>query len=136
EPLFDAKKDEFARDINVDQAREIAEFLSLTAGEGQWRVVLVDAVDDLNTNGANAILKILEEPPPQVVLFLISHNPGRLLPTIRSRCRQLKLKSLGKKQFNQVIEWVAPAISEDTIHLLGELTNYSPGIALQLDEQG
>ncbi|NBO18875.1 MAG: DNA polymerase III subunit delta', partial [Proteobacteria bacterium] len=72
EPLFDPKKDEYANDISVDQARGLAQFLSLTAGESQWRVVIVDSVDALNVNGANAILKILEEPPPRSVILLIS----------------------------------------------------------------
>src|SRR5690348_15486648 len=63
EPEFDSKKGEYARDITVEQARGIAQFLSLTAGESQWRVVIIDTVDALNVNGANAILKILEEPP-------------------------------------------------------------------------
>lgn len=136
EPLFDSKKDEFVRDITVEQAREIPQFLSMTPGEGAWRVVIIDSVDALNSNGANAILKILEEPPPQAVLMLISHNPGRLLPTIRSRCRQLPLKALTEHQFNQVIEVSAPDMPAADVATLGQLTNYSPGLASTLYEQG
>ncbi len=136
EPAFDTKKDEFARDINVDQAREIPGFLSMTPGEGKWRVVIIDAVDQLNINGANAILKILEEPPAQTILLLISHNPGRLLPTIRSRCRLLALNSLAQEQYRQVILNVAPEISRGDANILGNLTGFSPGIAIGLHELG
>ena len=59
--------------------------MSLTAGEGGWRVIIVDGAEDMNLNAANALLKVLEEPPPRAILFLITHAPGRLLPTIRSR---------------------------------------------------
>ena len=131
EPLYDAKKEEFAREINVEQTREIAQFLSLTPGEGQWRVVLVDSADALNTNSANAILKILEEPPPQTLLFLISHNPGRLLPTLRSRCRQLQLKAPNRAQFSEIMRFIKPGIENEIVNNLGELTNLSAGGALQ-----
>ncbi|NBX04404.1 MAG: AAA family ATPase [Alphaproteobacteria bacterium] len=80
EPEYDPKKEEFAREISVEQAREIAQFMRLTPGESNWRVVIVDSIDQLNVNAANAILKILEEPPAQAILMLISHNPGKLLP--------------------------------------------------------
>lgn len=136
EPLYDAKKDEFAREINVEQTREIAEFLSKTPGEGQWRVVIVDAIDALNTNSANAILKILEEPPTQAILLLISHNPGRLLPTIRSRCRNLSLNIPNKNDYLQVLALVHPEIDMPSAEQLGELTNYSPGITIDWYAQG
>ncbi len=74
----------------VDDTRAIAAFLHLTSAEGGWRVVVVDGADDMNRNAANALLKVLEEPPKRAVLLLISDNPGRLLPTIRSRCRMLR----------------------------------------------
>jgi len=136
EPIFDTKKEEYARDITVGQAREIAQFLSLTPGEGQWRVVIIDSVDALNANGANAILKILEEPPPQAILLLISHNPGRLLPTIRSRCRILKLKALDQQQFTAVMAHIAPEIDSEECIALGQLAKLSPGLALEFHEQG
>ena len=134
EPQYDAKKEEFAREINIEQAREIAGFLSLTPGEGRWRVVIIDSVDALNTNSANAILKILEEPPAHAILLLISHNPGRLLPTIRSRCRNLTLQSLQEKDFRKAIMLASPELDSSSITALGELTNYSAGLALQFQE--
>jgi DNA polymerase-3 subunit delta' len=72
-------------------------FFGSTASEGGWRIAIVDAVDELNRSGANAILKVLEEPPEQALLLLVSHAPGRALPTIRSRCRRLDLRPLDVK---------------------------------------
>ena len=80
--------------IRVDDVRRTISFFGSTAGEGGWRVAMVDAVDDLQREGANALLKVLEEPPQRSLIFLISHAPGRELPTIRSRCRRLLLRPL------------------------------------------
>jgi len=80
--------------IPVDEARGLSEFFSKSPASAAHRVAIIDAVDDLNTNAANAILKTLEEPPPHGVLLMISHSPGRLLPTIRSRCRRLAFRPL------------------------------------------
>src|SRR5262249_4560580 len=135
EQEYDEKKEEYAREIPVAQAREISQFLALTPGEGRWRVVIVDAADALNANAANAILKILEEPPPQAVLLLVSHNPGRLLPTIRSRCRMLRLKPLNDKAFAAAMEHIAPGMEAQEYATLAELSDKSPGVALQLHAQ-
>ena len=136
EQAFDEKKEEKVREISVDQAREIAQFLSLTPGEGKWRVVIIDSADALNPNGANAILKILEEPPPQTVLMLLAHNPSRLLPTIRSRCRVLKLRPLQKQQFITVMRHVSPALDSADIKMLAQMSAMAPGIALELHALG
>ena len=136
EPEYNEKKEEYDREISVDQAREIGQFLSLKAGEGAWRIVIVDSADQLNANGANAILKILEEPPPQALLLLVSHNPGRLLPTIRSRCHMLKLKPLSEEHFRQAVRHAKPDIDPMQLAALGQLSGYSPGIALELEEEG
>jgi DNA polymerase-3 subunit delta' len=80
--------------IRVDDVRRAVPFFGSTAGEGGWRIAIVDAVDDLQREGANALLKVLEEPPPRTLLLLVSHAPGRELPTIRSRCRRLLLRPL------------------------------------------
>ena len=77
------------KSISVDQARDLPEFFSKSPSQAAYRVAIVDTADDLNSNAANALLKTLEEPPERGVLFLISHAPGRLLATIRSRCRRL-----------------------------------------------
>jgi len=135
EQIYDEKKEEKTREISVEQVRAIAQFLSLTPGEGQWRVVIIDSADALNSNSANAILKILEEPPPQTVLMLIAHNPNRLLPTIRSRCRTLKLRPLNKAQFTSVMRHIAPTLEGSEIRTLAQLSAMAPGVALELYEQ-
>ncbi len=81
--------------ITVEQVRRLATFFGSTAGEGGWRVCIVDSADELKyPEGSNALLKMLEEPPPRSLFLLVSHAPGRLLPTIRSRCRRLALRPL------------------------------------------
>src|SRR5215470_9930304 len=83
--------------ITVEQVRRLATFFGSTAGEGGWRVCIVDSADELKyPEGSNALLKMLEEPPPRSLFLLVGHAPGRLLPTIRSRCRRLALKPLGQ----------------------------------------
>ncbi len=86
------------RFIEVDDVRRCVLFFGATAGEGGWRIAVVDSVDELNASGENALLKVLEEPPVRSLLLLISHAPGRVLPTIRSRCRRLTLHPLTPDQ--------------------------------------
>src|SRR3954454_24536493 len=80
--------------IPVDMVRKTIRFFGSTPGGGGWRVCIVDSADEMNAAGANALLKILEEPPAKSLLLVVSHAPGRLLPTIRSRCRRLVLRAL------------------------------------------
>lgn len=82
------------QDIQVEDVRRTVGFFGSTAGEGGWRIAIVDAVDELNPSGANALLKILEEPPRRAVLLLVSRSAARVLPTMRSRCRMLVLRPL------------------------------------------
>lgn len=81
--------------ITVDEVRRAGHFFAQTSGTGNWRIVIIDPADDLNRNAANAILKILEEPPRRSLFLVLSHAPGKLLPTIRSRCLPLRLSPLG-----------------------------------------
>src|ERR1700686_3745284 len=81
--------------ITVDETRETISFFGSTAAVEGWRVCIVDTVDELNPNAANALLKVLEEPPQQSLFLLVSHAPARVLPTILSRCRKLLLRPLG-----------------------------------------
>ena len=78
----------------MDEVRRLAGFFGMTSGAGGWRVAIVDTADDMNDNAANALLKLLEEPPGRAMLLLLSNRPGRLLPTIRSRCQRLDLRPL------------------------------------------
>jgi DNA polymerase-3 subunit delta' len=91
-------KGRLMQDIAVDDVRRAVPFFGSTASEGGWRIAIVDAIDELNRSGANAILKVLEEPPERTLLLLVSHAPGRALPTIRSRCRRLDLRPLDVKE--------------------------------------
>jgi DNA polymerase-3 subunit delta' len=92
ERLYDEKKERHASDIAVETARDLIHFLNHTPAMGGWRVAIIDTADDLNRSSANALLKALEEPPPRTALFVLSAAPGRLLATIRSRCRRIDLR--------------------------------------------
>jgi len=91
---YDSKGKRFRAEINVEETRDALQLLTKTAAFGGWRVVIVDAADDLNIASANALLKTLEEPPAKTVFFLVAHQPGRLLPTIRSRCQRIDFEPL------------------------------------------
>jgi len=92
---WDEDKKKLKTVITVDEVRRLRNFLHLSAADGGRRVVIVDPADEMNPNAANALLKMLEEPPAGVVFLLVSHRPSGLLPTIRSRCRELRLTTLG-----------------------------------------
>ena len=100
------------RNIKVDQIRELGEFMSLSAALSPWRMAVIDSVDDLESSGANALLKMLEEPPPNTLFFLVSNAPGRLLPTIRSRCRMLHFDALGDDAMTSILELRSPGLSD------------------------
>ena len=85
---WDAKTERIRTEITVDEVRKLKGFFALSSTDGGRRVVIVDAADELNVSAANALLKLLEEPPQDTVMLLIAHQPSRLLPTILSRCRQ------------------------------------------------
>ncbi|WP_417794882.1 DNA polymerase III subunit delta' [Terasakiella pusilla] len=133
---FDEKKNRFKGQIGVDRVRGVGAFLGKTSAEGGWRVVVIDAADEMNRNSANAVLKVLEEPPQQAVLLLLAHNPGRLLPTIRSRCRTLTLNSLSDDIIVDLMAKHAPDSSPDEALGLAKLAEGSFGRALSLYEEG
>ena len=122
--------------ITVDQVRRTIGFFGSTAGEGGWRVCIVDAADELNPAGANALLKILEEPPLKSLLLVVSHAPGRLLPTIRSRCRRLALQPLSGDAVMQLLADYAPDTTKEERASLTGLAEGSIGRALELASAG
>jgi DNA polymerase-3 subunit delta' len=122
--------------IDVDSVREVGHKMSQTANEGGWRVVIIDAADEMNTNAANAVLKVLEEPPKNALLLLVSHNPGRLLPTIRSRCRTLQLRPLSSDLVVELTGVYAPEVSAQDARRLADLSDGSIGRALGLIQEG
>jgi DNA polymerase-3 subunit delta' len=91
---WDEEKKRFRTELTVPEIRRTVSFFGSTAGEAGWRVAIVDPADDMNLSAANALLKVLEEPPPRALFLIVSHAPGRALATIRSRCRRLDLMPL------------------------------------------
>ena len=96
--------------ITVDEIRRLSRFLSMTAPDGGYRIVIVDPADDLNISAANALLKSLEEPPPRTVFVLVAHSPGALLPTIRSRCQIVRLQPLRGDETLEVLRTLGLAV--------------------------
>ncbi len=125
-------EDKLSDEIRVDEVRRLANFFALSAAEGGRRVVIVDSVDELNPNAANALLKMLEEPPARATLLLISHQPARLLPTIRSRCRTLRCGSLGQDAMQAALEQAEVEVPAQDAQALSLLAEGSVGTALRL----
>lgn len=117
--------------IPVDEARRLPEFFSQTPATSPYRVAIIDAADDLNVSSANAILKTLEEPPPRGVIFLVSHAPGRLLPTIRSRCRRLTFTAPGDAMTADFLTARSDLTAEQAARL-AHMAGGAPGLALRL----
>ena len=118
--------------LGVEEMRRLGGFFGKTSGTGGWRVVIVDNADDMNDNSANALLKLLEEPPPRAMLLLISNAPGRLLPTIRSRCQRLDLRPLEICEVEAEIARSVPELKADERRSVARLSGGSLGAALQL----
>jgi DNA polymerase-3 subunit delta' len=110
---FDDKRKVFRTMVTVEEIRRVNRFLSMTSHDGGYRIVVVDSADDMNTNAANALLKSLEEPPPRTIFLLISHSPGRLLPTIRSRCQTVRLRPLDGQSLRRVLQTLETDLPAD-----------------------
>jgi DNA polymerase-3 subunit delta' len=123
-------------EIVVENAREIPQFMHRTPAAGGGRVVVVDGAEDLNRSAANALLKVLEEPPARAVLLLTCSAPGRLLPTIRSRCRRLALAPLDEMAMADVLGVYLPELEGDARGRVITLAEGSVGRALDLAGSG
>ena len=123
-------------EISVEDVRAVGQFMRHTAAMGGWRTVIVDAADAMNINAQNALLKLLEEPPPRTLLLLVCHAPSRLLPTVRSRCRTLDLRPLMEDQVATIIAQQQPDLADADRQLLARLADGAPGWALDLVEAG
>ncbi|MCW5771976.1 MAG: DNA polymerase III subunit delta' [Rhodospirillaceae bacterium] len=123
-------------EISVAQAREAIRFLQLTPAMGGWRIVVIDPVDDLSTEAANALLKALEEPPARGLFLLVNHAISRALPTIRSRCQRLVLQPLAETAVSQLLAQALPELPPREIAELARLAEGSPGRGLALAEAG
>ncbi|CAN5469837.1 DNA polymerase III subunit delta' [soil metagenome] len=119
------------KSISVDQARDLPEFFSKSPSQAQARVAIIDAADDLNMNAANALLKVLEEPPEHGVLLMVTHAPGRLLATIRSRCRRLAFPIWSQGALTQLI-LDRSDVDGDEAGRIAAMAAGSPGAALAL----
>jgi DNA polymerase III subunit delta' len=105
-------KKRFSTDIQAGHARAALQVFQMSAAFGGWRVCIVDCAEDLNRSSANALLKMIEEPPQRSLILIVSHRPGRVLPTIRSRCRRIKLDPLSEDEIVAAIAALGPPWSE------------------------
>lgn len=121
---------ELARSINVEQVRGLQRLFATTASMSPRRAVVIDAIDDLERSAANALLKNLEEPPPDTLFLLVSHSPERLLPTIRSRCRLLRLSPLAPDAMTSALKGALPDADATEIEALAAVGEGAPGRAI------
>ena len=129
---FDEKNDKFKTSINIEQIRNLENFLYQSSFDNLPKFILIDSADDLNHNSANALLKSLEEPKPNTYFILISHQLSNLLPTIRSRCVKFYFKKPNLNEFTQILNYKDQIKDINEINFLYYLSNASPGIALEI----
>lgn len=129
---WDQEKRRFKTELPVEEVRRLHGFFARHASEGGARIAIIDSADDMSRSAQNALLKILEEPPAKALLLLISHAPGGLLPTTRSRCRTLTLRALDDQAMNDAVTALAPSLDAKSRTLLSALAGGAPGRALEL----
>ncbi|WP_316014944.1 DNA polymerase III subunit delta' [Roseobacter sp. HKCCA0434] len=127
---WDEKTKKLRTAITVEEIRRLKSFFTMSAADGGWRVAIVDAMDDLNVQAQNALLKLLEEPPERVVFLMVCHQPGRLLPTIRSRCRELRLGPLDPAALDSAM--MDAGFAPEGAAALAELSVGSAGEAVRM----
>jgi DNA polymerase-3 subunit delta' len=132
EPAFDPKRGVRRTEITVDDVRGLGAFLGTTAAEGGWRVAIIDPAEAMNRNAANALLKTLEEPPQGAVILLVSHAPGLLPATVRSRCRRMTLRPLPEPAVGALLARYRPDLAADQAREVARLARGSIGYALVL----
>jgi len=135
ERAVDPRAKRLKTEIAVDDARDAQGFFARTSGAGGWRVAIVDAADDLNSESANALLKVIEEPPKQSIFLIVCNQPGRMLRTIRSRCLHLPLAPLSTDETLKVLGHLPPGAveaEEGGLHEAADLSRGSPGKSLDL----
>jgi DNA polymerase-3 subunit delta' len=132
-PVLDDNK---SGQIKIDQIRAMVPFLAHKPARGGFRVIVIDSMDEVNRNGANAMLKLLEEPPENSVILLVSSRPGQLPPTIRSRCRVVRLTPLDTLSCRDVLTKKLPDVDAKQLNLLAQLCAGAPGRAISLAESG
>lgn len=128
----DEKTKKLRNDIVVDDVRKIGGFLSKSAAEDGYRIVIIDVADEMNANAANAALKWLEEPPERALFILIAHHPGKLLPTIRSRCRAVTFRPPAREAFDRIVSGRLGLLMPEELDHLYYLSGGAPGRAITL----
>lgn len=128
------RKGELRRGIVIDQVRKLQELFAVAPSLGDWRVAIIDCMDELEPQAAQALLKTLEEPPAKCLFLLVSHSPGRLLPTIRSRCRRLDFTTLDPASMDEVLATKVPKLSAEERAQLIPLAGGSVGRAIDFAE--
>jgi DNA polymerase-3 subunit delta' len=136
ERQYDEDRQRYKGAVDVDSVRRIGPFMSLKASQGGWRVVIVDDADTMTEEAQNAILKILEEPPAKALLILVTHRPGRLLPTIRSRCRFMRFDPPNMTDFSRLMRENHPDLTTRELETLYGITDGSVGRSLRLTGEG
>ncbi len=131
---LDPKTGKLPKEIKVDQIRKINKFARKTSAEGGWKIILIDEAETLNRNAQNALLKILEEPPKKTLIILVSSKPGLFLPTIRSRCRFIKMDKLSEDNAIRILSNLLPDTSQLELKTLIRLSDGSVGKAIELNE--
>ena len=134
--IYPREEDNKSGQIKIDQIRAMHPFMMHSPGRGKMRVAVIDSMDEINRNGANAMLKLLEEPPVNTIIFLISSRPGRLPPTILSRCRQFRMQQLSQDDCRKALTSIWPDADENHINLLAGLCDGAPGRAVSLAQSG
>ncbi|NBX67051.1 MAG: DNA polymerase III subunit delta' [Proteobacteria bacterium] len=134
--VVNEKTGQLQNEIVVETARDVPNFLRRTASDGGWRVVVIDEAETLNRNAQNALLKILEEPPPKALLILVTQAAGALIPTIRSRSRLINVPPLDAAAFTTLMRKYRPDLSAADTELLGRISGNAPGRAMLLLDQG
>jgi DNA polymerase-3 subunit delta' len=133
---WDEKNKRLRKEIAVEDVRRLTRFLAMRAEPGEWRVCVIDATDDLNRSSANAALKAIEEPPARCVFLLVCNSPGRVLPTIRSRCRRLNLRALPEADIAAILTTRRPDLDPGDAAVVARLAEGSPGRAIALADAG
>ena len=122
---WDEKTKKFKTQLSIDEIRKTQNFYGMTAGSNGWRITIVDAADDMNASAANALLKVLEEPPKRSIFLVLTHSAGRLLPTIRSRCQLLPLKPLAEDVVAAKLSSLGLGLADNELNEISKLSEGS-----------
>lgn len=133
---WDSEKKRFKTRLTVDEVRRIQSFYQMTSATSGWRITIIDAADDMNPNAANALLKMLEEPPKKALFLVIAHGSRSLLPTIRSRCQLITMPGLGDDEVADIVRHQMPDVHKDALSKAVHLAKGSARQAFRILQGG